>query len=205
MPKGPLVTHNVEALIGAIHKEHPKWKAKQIQKEVHLLVKKQDPSTPPKWPGLSAVQKVLATVRKRENEPDPQEKPWCLSVQDSDPEHSIPNDAIPAVLKVWARRAEKGWPFSIREAKWAARLWEVIPATPKLSRMASIYAIADQIYEYNGRPFNSRHLDRKLMGLPGITPSVDELIETASARMFKGTTIEETEGHTQETEEGGKA
>lgn len=165
MAKGPVVTDKVDYLIAKIHQDHPKWKAPVVQCEASHLLHKKDPNLPANWPGLSAVQKVLATVRRKEKElpDDPQEKPWRMDTLDK---HPIPPEAVPSVLKLWKSRIENGNTFTIREAKWASRLSRRLEDIEKLSYKASQYARTELMYQLIGRPFDSTGLDRLLEGLP---------------------------------------
>lgn len=171
MAKGPIVTKAVEAVIAHVYQDHPKWKAPEIQNEVSYLLRTDNPRLPSHWPGLSKVQKVLATVRKQAKElpDDPQAKPWNMATLD---DHPIPTEAIPEVLRIWALRMESGISFSIREAKWAARLSAFIfpgsqYARLKISALASKYAQLELIYRLINWPFDSTILDRVLMGVKG--------------------------------------
>lgn len=132
------------------------------------------------WGGKAPEPEVLwKKISKYRNvEPDPQDGPWHLSIQDADPRLAIPNDAIPAVLKVWARRAEKDIGFTIREAKWVARLSGVVPDMAELSRLATVYAVGEQMNQYVGLPFKSTVLDRAVMGLPPKKKDMDDMIPT---------------------------
>ena len=166
MPRGPIVTAEVEALIAAIYQKYrSRWKAPAVRNEVSYILRKDNPKLSPGWPSLSAVQKVLATVRKPHD--NPQEKPWSTDSLDSYP---IPPDALPVVLKVWKSRIEKGEGFTIREAKWTARLSGLITGLitdiEALSAKTSQYARMELMYDIIGQPFDSTHLDRLLMGLP---------------------------------------
>lgn len=67
---------------------------------------------------------------------------------------------------MWRFRVEKGESFTIREAKWAARLWAILKDTERLSWKASQYAPTELLFELIGRPFDSPGLDKLLMGLP---------------------------------------
>ena len=163
MAKGPLVTDAVESLIAGVYNKHPKWKAREIRNEVSLFLRKDNPKLPAKWPSLSSVQKVLAKARKRANELSPEEKPWRLGTLDQYP---IPPEAVPSVLKLWKHRLwERKAGFTIREAKWAARLSVLLGDMVDLSFMASLYANTEQAYQLIDRPFNSAVLDKVLMDL----------------------------------------
>ncbi|MDY6918452.1 MAG: hypothetical protein SVP26_11050 [Chloroflexota bacterium] len=168
MARGPIVTGDIEALIARIQQQHPKWKAPTIRNEVRRILQERQPSLAtfhPNWPTLSTVQKVLAKVRRKANELplDPQAKPWSLGTLDDYP---IDPAAIAPVLDVWKYRIEKGADFSIREARWAARLAAVKSDIAELSAKATQYAQTELMYMLVDRPFDSTNLDRLLMGLP---------------------------------------
>lgn len=191
MARGPLVTDKVEALIAEVYQRHPKWKAPEVRNEVSFLLRKDNPRLLAEWPSLSSIQKVLANVRKKkELPPDPQEKPWSLGTLD---QHPIPPEAVWLVLKLWKHRItrqreaqalvvadmkDRKWEekadFTIREAKWAARLSTLCKNMTALSFMASLYASTEQAYQLINRPFNSAVLDNLLMdvktGKAKVTP-----------------------------------
>ncbi len=188
MAKGPIVTTKVEVLIASVYQKHPKWQAKDVHKEVSLILRKSNPKLPPGWPGLSTVQKVLATVRKnmKETPLDPQDKPWSMGTLN---EYPIPPDAIPSVLKVWKFREEQTYKFNfegvevpeydrksltIRQAKWVGRLSHVtMPgetgylSTGYLTMMATDYAETEQANELAGNPgtYNTHAADAFITGL----------------------------------------
>ena len=182
MAKGPLVTDEIEAFIASIYQKHPKWKGPAIRNEASYILHKNNPKLPVGWPSLSSVQKVLATARKKANElPDtPLDKPWRMTALDKYPELEIESptpEAISAMLGVWKFRREQAvavagqWssdmqeqPFTIREAKWAARLSALFKDDlQKLSDMASRYARLELIYQLIGRPFDSTTADNILL------------------------------------------
>ncbi|MFC1930893.1 hypothetical protein ACFLXJ_01650 [Chloroflexota bacterium] len=78
-------------------------------------------------PGLRKVQYILKDARKRENELSPKDKkmqkPWSMATLD---EYSLPSESIPNVLQVWRYAVNLGAEFTIRQAKWAARLYYLI-------------------------------------------------------------------------------
>lgn len=169
MAKGPLITDKVEALIGRICREHPKWKAAMVRNEVSHILRKENSKLPPSWPSLSTVQKVLALIRKNASKlpEDPQDRPWSMATLDRPDIPPIPPEALPAVLNVWKLRIDSeewNFSFSIREAKWAARLSTLITDTEKLSTKASQYARTEILYQLIGRSFDSSGLDSLLMG-----------------------------------------
>lgn len=165
MAKGPIVTDAVEALIAAVYQKHPKWKAPEVRYWVSHRLRKDNPKLPSGWPSLSTVQKVLATVRRKAKDCNPQEKPWSMATLD---EYPIPPEAVPSVLKVWKFRIENNASLTIGEAKWAARLSGLLEEIEKLSFKASIYARAESIFALAERIFDSTELDKQLMGLPKV-------------------------------------
>ena len=135
--------------------------------EVHgeLLAKQGKRLNPVPLPSLRTVQLILTEARPRLKEEREVERPWSTATL-VQPEHAIPPAALPAVLRVWKSRVEKGDTFTIREAKWAARLSGLLEDIEVLSHKASQYARTELIYELIDRPFNSTGLDRLLVGLP---------------------------------------
>ncbi len=169
MAKGPLVTGEIEALIGTVYRNHPKWKAPMVRNEVSRILRKENSKLSSTWPSLSTVQKVLATFRRKAKElpDDPQDKPWSMATLDRPNIPPIPPEALPAVLNVWKLRIDSlewNFSFSIREAKWAARLSALITDTEELSTRASQYARTEILYQLLDRPFDSRGLDSLIMG-----------------------------------------
>tara|TARA_R100000049_G_C1930658_1_gene74648 strand:+ start:470 stop:1234 length:765 start_codon:yes stop_codon:yes gene_type:complete len=144
MPKGPLITDEVRRLITKIYVEHTDWQAKEVQSELNHLLNS-------KWPGLSAVQKALTKIRKKDDERSPESKeldgPWSTA---SMVRYPIPPEALPSVLKAWACAREKyNHPFTIREALWAARLYAVtkddVSTLVVLSRLKSLTEVIEEI------------------------------------------------------------
>jgi len=163
MAKGPLITDSIKALIASVHKKHPKWKALAVRSEVDYILHKDSPELPSPWPSLSAVHKVLADVKHNDNKPSLEDKPWSTATLDRYP---IPPEVIPVVLKVWKFRIENGDIFTIREAKWAARLSGLQQDIERLFFLASRHARTELMFELINRPFDSTELDRSIMGLP---------------------------------------
>jgi len=173
MAKGLVVPEWVEKRIVSIHIKHPKWKIKEIHNELLIELKKQDPSLPKNWPGISTVQKLLASVHKKEKEQpeDLLSRPWSMGTLKIYP---LPPDTIPYVLEVWnlhykLRNFKPPFiPFSIREAIWVSRLCYVIKDDiKKLSMMATIYAEDEEISENLGHThLNTLELDSDLVN-PG--------------------------------------
>ena len=75
-------------------------------------------------PALDTLEKQISTARN--HAPSPLDAPFSLA---SLTEYDIAPEALPAVLRVWKLNQALGNPFSIRQAKWVARLYAVIPDT----------------------------------------------------------------------------
>jgi hypothetical protein len=144
-----------------------------------------------KWPGkppeIEVLERLISKYRKHPQD-NPLDKPWCLAALDAYP---IPPDALPVVLEVWKFNIEKRDTFTIREAKWAARLSgllgkverlsdtdvekvdnkgkvieiEKMPAIERLSGEAFLYAREEFMSELAGLPNDSTRRDRQLIGL----------------------------------------
>ena len=162
MPKGPKVTDAIEALIAQIHQKHRKWKAVEVQREVSSILRKKNRQLPKGFPSLSAVQKVLAKIRKKNTlPPDPKDKPFSLGAL---VEHHIPPEALPMVLRVWAScNGEKDgftWSsgFSIRDALWVSRFSHLYDEIEDLKARAEailgaavLHSVREQSYEAIGK------------------------------------------------------
>jgi hypothetical protein len=177
MAKGPIITNAVEAIIAAVYQKHPKWKAPEVRNEVSHLLRKDNPQIPSGWPSLSSVQKVLATVRRTAKDDIPQKKPWSMATLD---EHPIPPEAIPFVLNVWKLRVAREEGFTIREAKWVARLFRFSAEGIKdivfikwLSDVASTYAQLELLYLLIKEPLDTTLLDANFMDIPRAVISDD--------------------------------
>ena len=173
MARGHLITPQVEALVASIHRKHPKWKAPTVCTVVRSILRKRNPQSPKNWPSLSAVQKILATVRKGVTETKLQDQPWSMGTLTDD---QIPYEAVPAVLNVWKYKVARNESFTIRQAKWAARLSGLpkfdgtynMRRLRRLAAMSNAYAELEAVYEDAGHStFDAGVLDRLIMGIPG--------------------------------------
>jgi len=186
--RGISITPEVEVLVASLCKKYPKHKAKEIRNIVIGEIYRRPSLYFPKgippsisiaikqknleWPSLSKIQKLIAPVKAKLGEPSEEDEPWCMGTLD---ESSISPDAVLAVLKVWKLRLAREQRFTVREAKWAARLSKLAKDTEQLSTQANEYAYCEYLYELVGRPFDSILLDMFYMGIPiNILPKVEE-------------------------------
>jgi hypothetical protein len=124
-------------------------------------------------PKIKVLEKKISWYRNHAADA-PQEKRWSTAALDNN--YPIPPEALPLVLKVWKSRIEKGGTFTIREAKWAARLSGLLVDIETLSYKASQYARTELLYQLIDRPFDSNNLDRLLMGLPEAPTDIKSLL-----------------------------
>ncbi|MFC1962849.1 hypothetical protein ACFLWB_02495 [Chloroflexota bacterium] len=171
MAKSQLIPDEVRRLIAKVYIEHPGMPAKDVRKEVDALYRKDHPRTPKKWPGLSAVQKILHEVRSK-HLPNPKDVPWSLYTL---AEYDVPADALQAVMDAYAMTltwdSQEG--LTVREAQWVARLYRVIVDTEELSIVARECANNERVNEVTRYPSGSL-VDadfeyRALFGKPGIS------------------------------------
>jgi hypothetical protein len=157
MPRGPKIRPHTRQLIARVHYEHLDWTAKEVQHEVNASLVKGHPDLSPDWPGLSAVQKELSKLRKS---PSPQDNSWNVSSLN---ELELPPEALPAVIQVWFNnRVNNSRRFTVREAKWVARLYCIIKDIDELTRTARGYAYSEYITEQYGSRFAIAPLDYHL-------------------------------------------
>ncbi|MFC1893933.1 hypothetical protein ACFLYR_07955 [Chloroflexota bacterium] len=180
MPLGPRINDTVKQLIAEVYLKHPDWRAKQVQHEVNIKLGSE-------YPGLSAVQKELQNIRKRDAERSTEskelDKPWTLS---SLVEHPIPAEALPSVLQLWVlyreydnyvRRLSPDSIFAsteasqlnmltIREAQWVGRLYSVTNDTEVLEALTKQCAYFERLTETSGlREVISKHFSAVTLAL----------------------------------------
>lgn len=161
MAKGDVITEKVKEIVIDVFLTHPNWLAKEIMSEVHRRLgrKKSKGFT---WPGLISIRKILAEIRKKS--PSKEDLPWSLAKPVTD--QFIPSDTLPFVLRAWVyvREYLKG-EFTVREAKWVARLCYIVKDLDMLTSTAIMYARRELIAEITGESNDSFEEDLKLFAL----------------------------------------
>jgi hypothetical protein len=130
MPRGPKIDKNIERLIIQVHEANPNLTAKEVQvglwetKEWKMIPAKNFPEN---WPGVDAIQKLIKEARDRKirTGPDIKDRPWSLV---SLSKYPVPSEALPFILKVWARSMEKNDPLTINQALWISRIYTLFKA-----------------------------------------------------------------------------
>ena len=117
--RGPSIPDTVTSLIAKVYDEDRDRTAKEVMVEVHRRLREEGRQLRPGWPGLSAVQKVLTNIRKKE--PNLKDRPWSL---DALRDYPLPPEALPLLFRIWLLKQEDPFspPLSIREAGWIAQL-----------------------------------------------------------------------------------
>lgn len=114
-------------------------------------------------PGIRKVQLILENARLNREQARlkaqaahpgslDEDRRWSLGCLN---DHPIPPEALPVVLKVWKSYVMRGSPyfFSVRMAKWVARLYAVIPDIELIERWVLSYTQCEGTSEAMGKPF----------------------------------------------------
>jgi hypothetical protein len=121
--------------------------AYEIQKEISNTGRQ-----PPK---ISTLEKRISSYKSVfDKEPDSLDEPWTV-LSLANPDHNIPPEALPAVIKTQAHVIRFGDAFSVREALWVSRFYYIFKGTefdfdsdPGLVRTyARKYTRKERVYE----------------------------------------------------------
>lgn len=128
--------------------EHPKLLVEDVKARIENLVS---------WmPEDETIQKYIVEARKKQG---PEDAPWSLATLN---DYHIPPEALPAVLRVWKMHLTERLDFTIRQAKWVARLQGLIIDITDLSYWATTYAFREYYYDILHKSHDSRDLDTTL-------------------------------------------
>ena len=133
MPRGTVLTPEVERIIADLYIKRPELRAKtqRFYEEVYNQVHKKIDWAEPNWPGLSVVKKRIADLRDKDRSRTAEsmglDEHWSL---DSLPEYPIHPEALPLVMRIYEKNlceaAMSEWYLSIREALWVGRLYKIL-------------------------------------------------------------------------------
>lgn len=148
-----LLSPETKALIARIYLENPKQKAPQVRLKVWKVTHEENPALPKNWPSLSSIQKELANIRRKMNEPSPEDKPWTLDTL-RDRDNPISPEALPKVFQIWLFNQERSYypPLTVREATWIAQLSGMTGDIELLRLMAEMCAEWELIGELTNSP-----------------------------------------------------
>lgn len=121
--------------------------AYEIQKEIN----QQSEGQPPKQSTLE--KRILYYKSVFDREHDLLDEPWTV-LSLANPEHNIPPQVLPAVMKAQADATKAGRPISIREALWVSRFYYILKGTEwefesdsgLVEIFAQKYAEAERLY-----------------------------------------------------------
>jgi hypothetical protein len=162
--------------------------------EVHAIVK---PFAAERDLYLGKVDTTRRTMQKARAAKGPEDKPWSLAAPYELTGSLIPADALPTVLSVWRWHLIGGTTFTIRQAKWAARLREVVASVEldykdlQLAKLALEYASEELGAAVTRRPFTTGRLDVDLayrqVGLTGnnLNVSITRSAATQAEQLVK--------------------
>ena len=168
MARGKSITRDVIRNVARLHYDHPSYTASKIRDEVNKQIRKQGKTIDTKWPGLSAVQKIIQSLREEtflDNE-------WTVQ---SLSKSEIPSEALPVVLDAYGLTVAWGLekPLTVREAKWVGRLYRVLTDIEELTIAARECAMGERISEPIGDVeegfVNADFITRAITGKPGVT------------------------------------
>lgn len=164
---GPRVTENSKRLIIDIWtnlaKSGKEPSAKQVLASAEAYIKRNN-SRDIFLPKLRKVQLIIGDARKHGGELSAADRvmqePWNLSTLDKYP---IPPESIPSVLDIWRYSVNLGEPLTIRQAKWASRLYTKITDTTELWLYACNYANEELLSLISDTPMRNFELDSRLV------------------------------------------
>lgn len=175
MPRGAKLTPHVEDLIMRACVEHPEWISKPKKIQEWVIDNLHEPEKVwggPNWPGIDVIknrlrEKIRPNFENRPPEIKRLDEEWSLGASD---EKGISTEATADLLDVWKHCLAIGHTFTIREAKWVARIHTVIKASQNIYQYrgallfgyAHEYAIRERISEILDSPMYTRDLDGNL-------------------------------------------
>jgi len=104
-------------------------------------------------PSEETMMRLISEARNHPN--SPLDEPWSMATVNNYP---IPPDVLPIVL-VLSVHMREFQTFTIRHAKWAARLCKITNKWPELARMVLKYSTSEIIHEIAKSSFDSTELD----------------------------------------------
>jgi hypothetical protein len=117
---------------------------------------------------LGKVDTTRRTMHRARAARSEEDKPWSLAVSSELTDSLVTHEALPDVLSVWRWHQIGQTPFTIRQAKWAARLRAIVHTVQPhrralvLARMALAYSSEELASLSLRQSFDTRHLDTLL-------------------------------------------
>lgn len=156
---GPWVTPQTERLIISIwmslSKEGKKHTAEEVltASEAYIKANNRKDIFLPKLRKFQTIIKDAKTQYEHFSPDDKiMQKPWSMATLD---EYPLPPESLPAVMRAWRYALITGEIFTIRQAKWASRIYEFQPDVTKLWLSSYEYAKREEAAILSKQPFNS--------------------------------------------------
>jgi len=108
--------------------------------ELAEFLKEEVPKQGWRAPSIGTLEKMISAIR---NNTEPVDEPWCIGVSSN---YGIPIEATSDLLKILRKCLMFGRPFTIREAKWVARLRGIRDVDTILG-LAEGYALRERVWE----------------------------------------------------------
>lgn len=113
--RGPKLSYTAKATINQKARES-KLNRRALAVELQHLLINMGEVTEERPPSLETLEKMISSAR---NNNDPEDKPWSVPAL---ADYNIPPEALPIVMKAWAKALVDDDPLTIRQVKWIARL-----------------------------------------------------------------------------------
>jgi len=127
--------------------------------------------SPSRLPRMRKTQMILKDLRLKHEGLPPEiaemSRPWTLAAS-VNAGYGIPLEATAAIMRTWKRRLTLLEPLSIREARWVARLYSIVPDDDEilLMHLAGLYALWEYMCQSSGPEFDSSLFDAALVMCP---------------------------------------
>lgn len=143
-------------IYGFVASQPANLKREKILDELTKHLKKYNPDC--RIPADTTLLNAISEIRNR---PDPEGIPWCIGAK-----LDIPHEALPAVLQCWKEAQLSDSSFTVREAKWCARLSAFVKDSWTLKSWAWGYANRERAYELLGLDLDTSDFDTILTTPP---------------------------------------
>ena len=130
-------------------------------------------------PSEETMMRLISEARNHPN--SPLDEPWSVATLDDYP---IPPDVLPVVLELSVHMREFQT-FTIRNAKWAARICRTTTKWIELAKMVLKYSATEMIHEITKSSFDSTELDLELYTLS----TQKEISDKQKNKMFSGSKV----------------
>ena len=156
-------------------KKHPAiWYRKEVATALHLHETEN--------PSLRSYEEALKPIRAKYREKNPLDRPWDIG---SCIRYDIPNELVPVLVYFQSHLEEQGeYPFTVRTARWLAKLYKAISLIIKeyysneialandarMLMIAETYSRKELISEITNKPLDTSEWDKIYFTLGDLSP-----------------------------------